>query len=193
VFELERRFGRQRYLSGPDRAELAQALHLTETQVKIWFQNRRYKTKRRLQQECLGIGIVGGNGPVYGTSANGGGGNGGGIHQFGSTAGRQVAIKVLVSDDRKSLYDELQLAARSAAMLFPGGPPADSKLAALQRVDQHNVVCAAGVSAAGTAIGGGAGPVWSPYGVPGATIGYRGPFGPSAAAPSSAFAMNLAR
>ncbi|GAB1605881.1 putative uncharacterized protein DDB_G0279653 [Argonauta hians] len=52
VFELESRFRRQRYLSGPERADLAQILKLTETQVKIWFQNRRYKTKRRqLQQE----------------------------------------------------------------------------------------------------------------------------------------------
>ncbi len=33
VFELERRFSHQRYLSGPERADLAQALKLTETQA----------------------------------------------------------------------------------------------------------------------------------------------------------------
>lgn len=54
VYELERRFNRQKYLSGLERTDLAQALKLTETQVKIWFQNRRYKTKRKtLQQDLL--------------------------------------------------------------------------------------------------------------------------------------------
>lgn len=41
VFELERRFKQQRYLSAPEREHLASSLKLTSTQVKIWFQNRR--------------------------------------------------------------------------------------------------------------------------------------------------------
>ncbi len=49
VLELEKKFNHQKYLSAPERAHLASALRLTETQVKIWFQNRRYKTKRKQQ------------------------------------------------------------------------------------------------------------------------------------------------
>lgn len=51
VYELEARFAQQRYLSGPERSDLAKTLRLTETQVKIWFQNRRYKTKRKQLQQ----------------------------------------------------------------------------------------------------------------------------------------------
>lgn len=46
VYELERRFKQQKYLSAPEREHLAQMINLTPTQVKIWFQNHRYKCKR---------------------------------------------------------------------------------------------------------------------------------------------------
>ncbi|XP_032638390.1 homeobox protein Nkx-2.6 [Chelonoidis abingdonii] len=53
VFELERRFKQQKYLSAPEREHLASLLKLTPTQVKIWFQNRRYKCKRQRQDKSL--------------------------------------------------------------------------------------------------------------------------------------------
>ncbi|CAG5921648.1 unnamed protein product [Menidia menidia] len=77
VSELERRFGQQRYLSAPEREHLARALKLTSNQVKIWFQNRRYKCKRQRQDQSLELAGYQPPAPV-----------------------RRVAVPVLVRDGR---------------------------------------------------------------------------------------------
>ncbi|VDK26254.1 unnamed protein product [Taenia asiatica] len=46
ISELEKRFQKQRYLTAQERQDLARSIGLTSTQVKIWFQNNRYKMKR---------------------------------------------------------------------------------------------------------------------------------------------------
>ncbi|XP_039212947.1 homeobox protein Nkx-2.3 [Crotalus tigris] len=92
VFELERRFQQQRYLSAPERELLASNLKLTSTQVKIWFQNRRYKCKRQRQDKALELG-----GPAAGAAPQ-------------PPAGpppppppRRVAVPVLVRDGKPCL------------------------------------------------------------------------------------------
>uniref|UniRef100_A0A3Q2NPA4 Ladybird homeobox 1a n=1 Tax=Fundulus heteroclitus TaxID=8078 RepID=A0A3Q2NPA4_FUNHE len=50
VYELEKRFLYQKYLSPADRDQIAQHLGLTNAQVITWFQNRRAKLKRDLEE-----------------------------------------------------------------------------------------------------------------------------------------------
>ncbi|XP_059577243.1 transcription factor LBX2 isoform X4 [Alligator mississippiensis] len=50
IYELEKRFLYQKYLSPADRDHLAQQLGLSNAQVITWFQNRRAKLKRDLEE-----------------------------------------------------------------------------------------------------------------------------------------------
>ncbi|XP_035794221.1 homeobox protein vnd-like [Anopheles albimanus] len=91
TYELERRFRQQRYLSAPEREHLASLIRLTPTQVKIWFQNHRYKTKRAAHEK--GVMDHGGHG---GSGASMGGSG-------GLPSPRRVAVPVLVRDGKPCL------------------------------------------------------------------------------------------
>ncbi|XP_023785012.1 homeobox protein vent1-like [Cyanistes caeruleus] len=49
VCRLEKTFQRHKYLGATERRKLAAALQLSEIQIKTWFQNRRMKLKRQIQ------------------------------------------------------------------------------------------------------------------------------------------------
>ena len=60
VDELEKAFNATQYLTTAERSRLADQLLLSESQVKIWFQNRRTKSRRTSWKQ--------GNGPKASTS-----------------------------------------------------------------------------------------------------------------------------
>ncbi|XP_077138894.1 homeobox protein Nkx-2.2 isoform X1 [Ranitomeya variabilis] len=93
TYELERRFRQQRYLSAPEREHLASLIRLTPTQVKIWFQNHRYKMKRARAEKGMEVTPL--------------------------PSPRRVAVPVLVRDGKPCHT----LKAQDLAASFPAGLP----------------------------------------------------------------------
>ncbi|XP_052228777.1 homeobox protein ceh-12-like [Dreissena polymorpha] len=57
LLRLEHAFEKNHYVVGQERKELSSSLNLSETQVKVWFQNRRTKHKRMQSEDDMTSGL----------------------------------------------------------------------------------------------------------------------------------------
>ncbi|KAG8441148.1 hypothetical protein GDO86_006768 [Hymenochirus boettgeri] len=69
IFALEKTFEQTKYLAGPERARLAFSLGMSESQVKVWFQNRRTKWRKKSAVESPGMPSLGTRGAGESTTS----------------------------------------------------------------------------------------------------------------------------
>ncbi|VDK36834.1 unnamed protein product [Taenia asiatica] len=71
IFALEKTFEQTKYLAGPERARLAYLLGMSESQVKVWFQNRRTKWRKRSAADMASVRSTTANqAPTFASGAN---------------------------------------------------------------------------------------------------------------------------
>jgi len=123
LVSLENKFRQTRYLSVCERLNLALALNLTETQIKIWFQNRRTKWKKQNPGSDINTPVmqaVGGHGlggaGMYGQGHMGVGPGDGGY--FGSLYLNSLHRGAGGPLGLKSFAPSLQLSAAAAAYRY---------------------------------------------------------------------------
>ncbi|CAI4223290.1 unnamed protein product [Auanema sp. JU1783] len=121
VYELERRFKQAKYLTAPEREQLANAIHLTPTQVKIWFQNHRYKCKRQEKEKAMS--------GATGTSNSGRDGSTSPTSQIGddelSTSGLKTKDELPNCSETETAIGDVAAPNSSdqKPMMFPSVPP----------------------------------------------------------------------
>eukprot|EP00794_Sanderia_malayensis_P005314 gene5314-5983_t len=102
VTELEQRFKQQKYLNANEREQLASKLNLTATQIKIWFQNKRYKCKKQTIESRNRLDWI------------------------NFTSGRQVPVPIIIRNGQPSCMSRYCGSPTSSSLYPTNGPPMDT-------------------------------------------------------------------